>query len=95
MQREVESRRRQAIADGIAEIAQLLPSPPAPKEGKGQLLKRAVTYIHELLGKIARGVEEIAQVEQEKQKLRVCGAHRYAVPGLMKSRWTLRTSKRG
>ncbi|XAO21464.1 hypothetical protein I312_100215 [Cryptococcus bacillisporus CA1280] len=73
--REVESRRRQAIADGIAEIAQLLPSPPTPKEGKGQLLKRAVTYIHELLGKIARSVEDVAQVEQEKQKLRMDIAH--------------------
>ncbi|ODN81880.1 hypothetical protein L202_02230 [Cryptococcus amylolentus CBS 6039] len=45
--REVESRRRQNITDGINELSQLLP-PGAPKEGKGQTLKRAVSYIQDM-----------------------------------------------
>ncbi|WVQ73295.1 hypothetical protein IAR50_002863 [Cryptococcus sp. DSM 104548] len=49
--REVESRRRQNIADGINELSHLLP-PGAPKEGKGQTLKRAVTYIQDMQARL-------------------------------------------
>ncbi|OCF37181.1 hypothetical protein I317_00095 [Kwoniella heveanensis CBS 569] len=72
--KEVERRRRENINDGINEIAQLIPG-GLEKQGKGNLLKRAATYIIEMSEKVARADEEAGKREVEKQDLEAQLAH--------------------
>ncbi|WVQ96493.1 hypothetical protein IAU59_003598 [Kwoniella sp. CBS 9459] len=72
--KEVERRRRENINDGINEIAQLIPG-GLEKQGKGNLLKRAATYIIEMSEKVARADEEAGKREAEKLDLEAQLAH--------------------
>ncbi|WVR06488.1 hypothetical protein IAU60_003519 [Kwoniella sp. DSM 27419] len=72
--KEVERRRRENINDGINEIAHLIPG-GMDKQGKGMLLKRAATYIIELVEKAARMEEDGQKRDVEKQDLEAQIAH--------------------
>ena len=53
--KEVERRRREAINDGINEIAKLIPE---GEKNKGRILQRAVQYIQELRDQEASNLEK-------------------------------------
>lgn len=81
-QKEVERKRRSAIAEGIDLLVAQLNIPDLEKQGKGVQLRRAVEYVADLDERLMGNEKDLDELRKEKQDLEVSLACVYPLSDL-------------